>query len=90
MVAANTFSNLSDGLTSPIQKQFAITPHNTDELTSITRGLYVGVSGDVVCILNGDTSAVTLKGMAGGIWHPLRVKVLKSTGTTATDLVGGY
>ena len=51
-----------------------------------TRGLYVGVSGDVkVDMLDGST--VTLVGLSAGIIHPIQVVRVYSTGTTATDIL---
>jgi hypothetical protein len=35
-------------------------------------------------------SGITLKNLAAGVWHPMRVKRVYSTGTTATDIVAGY
>lgn len=84
----DNFSNHQAGLSSPVSRGFAITP-STDgsELTEHTRGLYLGSTGDVACVLSGGSS-VTLRGLATGVIHPLRVKMVKGTGTTSTDLVG--
>ena len=51
-----------------------------------TRGLYVGVSGDVKVTLAGGTVA-TFKDLSAGVVHPLSVKRVWSTDTTATDIV---
>jgi hypothetical protein len=77
-------------LTGPITRAFAVTPHDSDDLTQTTRGLYVGGAGNVRVILAGDTDAVTLTGLAVGIVHPLRVTRVLSTSTTATSIVGLY
>jgi hypothetical protein len=75
----------------PARNAAAITPSDTVDLTSPTRGLYVGVSGDVVAIMADDgTTSVTFTGLAAGVVHPLRVKRVKSTGTTATNIVALY
>jgi len=66
----------------------AITPNDSTDLTTPTRGLYVGASGDVSVILVGDTNPVTLVGLAAGIVHPLRVRRVRSTSTSATSIVG--
>lgn len=66
----------------------AVTPHDTNKI-AVTRGLYVGVAGDVkVDMLNGDT--VTFTNLAGGIVHPLQVDHVYDTGTTATNIVAIY
>lgn len=69
----------------------SVTPSDVTDLTRPTIGLYVGVTGNVAVIMAGDETdtAVTLVGLAAGIFHPLRVKRVMSTNTTATSIVGG-
>ena len=67
---------------------FAITPSDTVDLAEITRGLYVGVSGDVEVILDRMTAPVVFVGLAAGVVHPLRVRRVLAANTTATDLMG--
>lgn len=74
---------------SPASSAFAITTHNTNELTTVTRGVYVGVSGDLkVDMLDGTT--VTFANIVAGVIHPLRVRKVYATGTTATNIIGLY
>lgn len=68
----------------------AITPHDTNELTHVTRGIYVGAAGDVVVVLFNDSTAVTFKNAAAGSVLPVRAKIVKSTGTTAMNLIALY
>ena len=73
----------------PIERGFSITPSDTVDLEHNTRALYVGVSGDVALItVSGDQ--FTLVGLTAGIFHPLRVRRILSTGTTATSIFGCY
>ena len=66
---------------------FVITPSDTEDLDIPTRGLYVGVVGDVkVDMISGST--LTFVSMVAGIVHPLQVRRVYSTGTDATDIVG--
>jgi hypothetical protein len=74
---------------SPASSAFAITPHDTDELVRVTRGIYVGVAGDVTVKMFSD-DIVTFKDLAAGVIHPIRVKLVYDTGTDATDIVGVY
>lgn len=68
---------------------FAVTPNDGVDLAHTTRGLYVGVSGDVkVTTNNGDT--VVFTGMAAGVIHPIGVKRVWATLTTATNIVGVF
>lgn len=85
---ADAYEKFSTGLSSPLRGAFSITPNDTTELTNVTRALYVGGSGDIVVVFE-DGSEVTLKNLQAGVWHPMRVRQVKATGTTATDIVGG-
>ena len=76
------------GWNSPAVKAFAITPDDSADLARLTRAIYVGVTGNISLILKGDDAAVTFVGVPAGTILPLRVTRVRSTGTTATDLVG--
>lgn len=74
-------------LTEPAVSAFDITPSDADDLTADVRGIYVGVSGDLaVDMVDGTT--VTFVALTAGVIHPLRVKKVYATGTTATAIVG--
>lgn len=76
------------GQTISAQAASAITPNNTSDIR-VTRGLYVGVAGDVKVDM-ADSSTVTFTGLASGMVHPLAVKRVYATGTTATGIIGVY
>lgn len=85
MTAVDFFVGTSTIL-APIAHGAAVTPHDTNELAFVTRGIIVGVAGNVkVTLASGDV--VTLPGLAAGVIHPVRAKVIWSTGTTATTIV---
>jgi hypothetical protein len=67
----------------------AVTPNNSTTFSSPTRGLYVGVTGDVKVDMPG-SSAITFVGLAAGIIHPICATRVYSTGTTATSIVAIY
>jgi hypothetical protein len=54
----------------------------------MARGLFVGVAGNVK-ITYADGTTDTLTNLVAGVWHPMYVKRVYSTGTTATDIHGG-
>lgn len=83
----DTFSSNTTGLTSPATKHFNITPHDTNELATKPRGIYVGVAGDVVLTDEAGTDC-TYKNASGVL--PVRAVKVKATGTTATNLIGIY
>jgi hypothetical protein len=73
-----------------ITEAVAVTPSDTADVPlTVARGLYVGVAGDVSVILAENTAPVTIPGLAAGIWHPMAVRRVRSTGTTATGIVVG-
>jgi len=77
------------GLIDPSESAFEITPSDSTNLAHITRGLYVGILGDVrVVTAAGDT--VTFVDLAAGVIHPMRVRMVLASGTNAGELIGVY
>lgn len=72
---------------SPADRQFAITPHDTNDLAEVTRSVYVGTGGDVV-IVDRHGSQVTWKNAQTGSILPIRAARVLLTGTTASNLIG--
>lgn len=71
----------------PANKAQAVTPNDGADLTNVSRALWVGSGGDLSLIFRGDTAAVTIKNVPDGFLVPFRVKRVRATGTTATDIV---
>lgn len=89
MAAVDQWAAASGDISGPIRSIVAVTPSDDDDLANVTRGLYVGVSGNVsVVTAAGET--VTLTGLAAGVWHPLRVSRVRNSSTTATSILAGY
>jgi len=89
MAATDNFSNHSTGLIGSFRHNFSITPHDVNELSNVTRGIYVGSGGDIkLTTIGGDT--VTYSNAQSGSTIPVQAKIVFSTGTTATLLLGGY
>jgi len=72
----------------PVRQAFAVTPHNTNDLSQITRAVYLGASGDLNVLLVGDSTPVVFKGLAAGVFHPMRAQKILVTSTTAADILG--
>lgn len=62
------------------------------DANGVTRGVYVGVTGNLAVVFadQPDSAAVTLVGLAAGIWHPMQIQKVMQTGTTATSVVLGF
>lgn len=86
MPAVDQFSALKPSLSDPCSTGAAVTPHDTSELTDITRMIYVGGAGTLTVVTAaGDTLA--FGAVTAGSLLPLRVKIIKATGTSATNIV---
>jgi len=87
MAATNNFADFRTGLESPFRRWKAITPHDTNELSDVTRGIYVGGDGNV-CLVNVAGDNEIFYGAKAGTVLPVEAKQVKATGTTATNLLG--
>ncbi len=67
----------------------AVSKSDTVDLTNVSRGLYVGGAGDVAVLML-DGTALTFSSVPAGTLLPIRVSRVKSTGTTATNMVALY
>lgn len=83
MAAVDTFQGLTGG---PYVNGAAVSPHDTNELTYVTRAIYIGGAGNIVLVtVGGDT--LTLIALPVGTVFPVRAKIIKNTSTTATNIV---
>ena len=89
MAATDNFETLLPGLETPPDHAFSITPHDSNELAYVTRGIWIGGDGDLVVITKHDETVTFANAVAGTI-VPIRAKIVKATGTSATSLVGLY
>lgn len=75
-------------ITRPAVKGVALTLASSGSASiAITRGLYVGGAGNVVCTMDG--SSVTFSGVSAGTVLPIRVTGVSSS-SSATSLVALY
>lgn len=71
---------------SPADGAEAVTPHDTNEMTYISRALWIGGAGTMTVVTQaGET--ILFSGIPAGTIIPIRVKIVKATGTTATLIV---
>lgn len=69
----------------------AITPHDTNaSITGSPNAIYVGGAGGITCRLSGDSADVAFAAVPVGTILPIEPTLVRSTGTTATNLVALY
>lgn len=87
---SSTYGNFG----APANEGAAVTASDTTILAPITRGLYVGTTGDVAVQFSGagggGGSTVTLVSVPAGAVLPISVRKVLSTGTTASNIVALY
>lgn len=90
MPATDTFSTHSSSLASPARSAVAVTPHDSTNLTTVSRALWVGGAGNISVEMADTGTAIVFVGVAAGTLLPLRVSRVNSTSTTATSIVSIY
>ena len=69
---------------SPLNNVAVVTTNDSTDLSTVSRAIYLASAGNVSVIMARDSAPVTIAGLAVGVWHPLRVKRVRTTGTTVT------
>lgn len=76
-------------LNGPANGAETVNKSDTVNLTNISRGLYVGGTGDVAVVMK-DGTTVTYVAVQAGTTLPIRISRVNSTNTTATSMVSMY
>lgn len=87
--ADDDFAARTVQLADPPMNAAAVTPHDTNELSKVTRCIYVGSDGDIA-LTTAAGNAVTFAGAKAGTQISVRAKIIKSTGTTATGIIAQW
>lgn len=74
-------------LDGPAGHAFTIVPDDLSELPEVTRALYVGIGGALAVVMQ-TGAEIVLEGVVAGTVLPLRVRQVKTSGTTAGAIVG--
>ncbi|MDC9824082.1 hypothetical protein PRN20_10065 [Devosia sp. ZB163] len=83
------YQGRAEDIAAPARRGFAITASDVADLAAETRAVYIGSGGDLAVVLSSGDE-VSFAGLTGGSLLPIRARRIKSTGTTATFLVGLY
>lgn len=89
MPATDQQGGMQEGMTSPADNAAAVTPSDSTDLTYVSRALYVGTGGNIVVTMQGGGD-VTFTNVQDGSILPIRVSRVKSTSTTASNIVNIY
>lgn len=89
MSAIDTFDAQPPITTYPARHLEAVTPHDTNELSNVSRGIYVGGAGDMT-VLTANDEEVLLAAVPAGTQLPICIKRVNATGTDATFIVSLY
>ena len=83
----DSYQHLSDSLISPAEFCFAISPDDVAELQEATKAIYVGNGGDVTLRCVRGEADITFTNVPSGSILDVRVRAVRHTGTTASNIV---
>jgi len=89
MAANDSFGGRGGSIDAPASGGEAVTPHDSTEFATVSRGIYVGGAGNVAAVM-ADGTVLTFVGVAAGTLLPIRCKRINSTNTTATSMLALY
>lgn len=85
-----TYPNLEAKNTAPALSAVAVTPSDSTDLSSVpTRALWIGGAGNVNVDM-ADGTTILFSSAGAGSLIPIQVKRVRSTSTTATNIVALY
>lgn len=83
------YSNVGSDILGPARNAAAVIPSDTDDLPNASKRLWVGTGGAVSLItVGGDTATYTA--VPSGTYLQVRAARVRSTGTTASNIVAEY
>lgn len=83
------YAGSGDDLLSPASDGAAVTPSDTANLATASKRIWVGTTGNVALVTIRGT-ALTYNSVPSGTYLNVRAQQIKSTGTTATNIVVEY
>lgn len=87
---SDAFANNADAPFAPATRAAAVTPHDTNALTDIPKGLYIGGAGDIVMRGVRGSADQTWRNVPAGAVLPFRAQYVRATGTTAANILALY
>lgn len=84
----DSFADTSNSVVAPAADCFEIVPDDTSDLTKATKAVFIGTGGDLVARSVNGTQDVTFRNLADGSILDVRLRAVRLTGTTASNLIG--
>lgn len=88
--AASDNPSFENSTSTPARSAVLISPHDSNELTNVSKAIFIGGAGNLEVILVDTSTAVVFKGLSAGQILPIRAKIVKASLTTATDIISLY
>lgn len=76
--------------TNPAGRAIAVTPNDNVDIAFVSRGVYVGGTGDLTVVMADDGTTQVFVAVPAGAVLPIAVSRVKSTGTSASSIVALY
>lgn len=81
------FETHADAAFAPARAPYPIVPSDSEALTLVPKGIFVGTGGDVVLRGIDGLADVTYRNLPDASYVAVRALYVRATGTTATDLI---
>lgn len=82
------YADTAKSVIAPAADCFAIVPNDSAELAKGTKAIFIGTGGDIVLKSVASEADVTFRNLPDGSILDVRVRAVRATGTTASDIVG--
>jgi hypothetical protein len=89
VVTADRYAGSGDDLLAPASDGAAVTPNDNTDLAVASKRLWIGGAGNVALITVKGTT-LTYTAVPAGTYLMVRASRVKSTGTTASNIVAEY
>jgi hypothetical protein len=86
MASKDNFNNYNKGLDSPFDNGADVTPHDTNELAFVPRGVYIGGGSGALAVEWKNGTTTVLSGLITGQIYWIRPRRILATGTSATNI----
>lgn len=84
---ADKFEGSAQSVLTPAENAFAVTPHDSNQLQTLPKYLYVGIGGRVTLRTRDAAGDVVFENVPSGGYIYARASHVRATGTTASAIV---